>query len=273
LKTLWRMWKPVQTPDDVLAYYAAFDEDGRLDTVPIELERTKELLLRVLPEGGAVADVGGGTGRYAAWLASIGRRVTLVDPVAHHVELARARGGFDALQGDARSLPFDDASFDAVLLLGPLYHLGERGDRLAAIREAARVCRPGGVVAAAAISRIAPVLNVVMRPDLLEREDDALENMLEEVSTGRRVDPSRRRGIFPDAFFHGPDDLAGELAEGGLHVEGVYGVEGPGWLAMRTAEVWNDPALRERLLRLARFAEEHEQLRPLSPHLLGIARR
>ena len=47
-------------------------------------------------------------------------------------------------QGDARALPFADASADALLLLGPLYHLQERADRLRALREAARVLRPGG---------------------------------------------------------------------------------------------------------------------------------
>jgi ubiquinone/menaquinone biosynthesis C-methylase UbiE len=57
--------------------------------------------------------------------------------------------------GDARELPFDDASADAVLLLGPLYHLIEAVDRLAALREARRVLTPGGVLAAATISRLA----------------------------------------------------------------------------------------------------------------------
>jgi len=55
--------------------------------------------------------------------------------------------------GDARALDLPDASADAVLLLGPLYHLVDRADRAAAIREAARILRPGGPLFAAAISR------------------------------------------------------------------------------------------------------------------------
>ncbi len=83
----------------------------------------------------------------------------LVDPVPLHVEQAGAASAraerplATVLQGDARALPHDDASADAVLLLGPLYHLVERDDRLTALREARRVLRPGGVVVAAAISR------------------------------------------------------------------------------------------------------------------------
>ena|SRR5258708_35166385 len=61
--------------------------------------------------------------------------------------------GIRAVIGDARELDLPDASADAVLLLGPLYHLAKRTERTAAIREAARVLRPGGPLYAAAISR------------------------------------------------------------------------------------------------------------------------
>ena len=77
---------------------------------------------------------------------------------------------WSATLGDARKLAFPDRSADAVLLLGPLYHLTERADRLAALREARRVLRPGGVVFAAAISRFASLLDGLAR-DLLDDPD------------------------------------------------------------------------------------------------------
>ena len=46
--------------------------------------------------------------------------------------------------GDARDLNLPDSSVDAVVLLGPLYHLRERAHRVQALREASRVVRPGG---------------------------------------------------------------------------------------------------------------------------------
>ena len=86
--------------------------------------RTVELLGRVLPAPPArVLDVGGGTGIHARWLARDGYDVTLVDLMAEHVERAATIEGVHASVGEARSLAAPDASFDVVLLLGPLYHL------------------------------------------------------------------------------------------------------------------------------------------------------
>jgi ubiquinone/menaquinone biosynthesis C-methylase UbiE len=78
--------------------------------------------------------------------------VHLIDPVPRHIEQA-ADTAVTAEPGDARTLPVTDNSYDVALLLGPLYHLLDREDRLRALREAARVVRPGGLVAAAAIGR------------------------------------------------------------------------------------------------------------------------
>src|SRR5204862_1547957 len=126
----------------------------------LEFTRTRELLQRYLPPPPAVIlDVGGGPGTYALWLAGLGYEVHLIDILPLHVEQAlraseassRARLA-GAVVGDARHLDVPDGSADAVLLLGPLYHLIERSDRLAALREAHRVLRAGGVIFAAAIS-------------------------------------------------------------------------------------------------------------------------
>ncbi len=85
----------------------------------------------------------------------------LLDAVPLHVDQAREVSSrqpdhpFTAVVGDARELPYEDQSADAVVLFGPLYHLTERDDRLRALAEARRVLRPDGVVLAAAISRFA----------------------------------------------------------------------------------------------------------------------
>lgn len=115
----------------------------------LELLRTRELLACTLPALPAViGDVGGGTGQHAGWLAGEGYEVHLVDPVARHVEwAARDHPALASVQvGDARSLPWSADSCDAVLLMGPLYHLTERRDRLRALAEARRVLRDGGTL-------------------------------------------------------------------------------------------------------------------------------
>ena len=111
-------------------------------------------------------------------------------------------------EGDARSLPLAGGSVDSVLLLGPLYHLGERAERIRALHESRRVCRAGGIVLAAAISRYAPLLGT-FRGRLLE-DEEVMANIGDEVATGRRVPGSRLRGRFPDAYFHLPDELREE---------------------------------------------------------------
>ena len=112
--------------------------------------RTQELLARLLPPPPAtVLDVGGGTGVHADWLAQRGYSVHVIDPVEEHVTLAGRIPNVSSAVADARCVSQADESQDAVLPLGPLYHLPEREGRFQALREARRVARPGAPVVAA----------------------------------------------------------------------------------------------------------------------------
>jgi SAM-dependent methyltransferase len=257
--------------DEILDHYGKRIERDRLagGYSRIELVRTKELLERFLPAApGSVLDVGGGPGAYAAWLAERGYRVHLVDPVPLHIEQAAARGGFTAALGDARRLDEGDSTYDAVLLLGPLYHLTERAERVGALAEARRVLRPGGIVAAAAISRFASLLDGLKYDRL---GDPAFRAIVErDLAEGQHRNPDRRPEWFTTAYFHRPEELEGELAEAGLATEGTFGVEGPGWLLRN---LWDDERQRESVLFAARAVERDPGLVGLSAHLLAIARR
>jgi ubiquinone/menaquinone biosynthesis C-methylase UbiE len=119
-------------------------------------------LQRLLPAPPArVLDVGGGPGTYAAPLARLGYQVHVVDPVPLHIEQARQAAaadpaaGFTAALGDARELAEPDASQDAVLLFGPLYHLTAAADRAHALAEAHRVLAAGGRLLGVAVGRFA----------------------------------------------------------------------------------------------------------------------
>lgn len=267
-------------PREVLAHYAAGLEARRLQGPRGQLEswRTRELLGRHLPPPPArVIDVGGGPGAYAAWLAARGYAVELVDPVPRHVEeaaelLAReGHGRAQASLGDARRLEHADATFAAALLLGPLYHLTERGERVRALAEARRVVRAGGVVAAAAVSRYASTLDGLRRGIL----GDALFRTMSErdLAEGQHRNATDDPSWFTTAFFHHPDELPVEAAEAGLEVVALYGIEGPAWILGDLEERWNDPARRAEILLAAQRLESEPALLGASAHLLLIARK
>ena len=220
--------------------------------------------------------MGGGPGVYAAWLARAGYRVHLVDPLPLHVaqaaETAAAQPDhpFSAAVGDARHLDAPDASVDAALLFGPLYHLTERVERLVALAEARRVLRPGGFALVVAISRFASLLDGV-RQAILDDPEAAL--VIEEtVRSGQHGNPGLDRypGWFTTAYFHRPDELETEIAESGLKLETLIGIEGPGGFI---GTGWDDPHQRPHMLRAARAVEQEASLLGLSPHLLAVARK
>jgi ubiquinone/menaquinone biosynthesis C-methylase UbiE len=252
--------------DDFARHYGEGIERDRLVSCgdSLELVRTLELLARVLPPAPArILDVGGGPGVYAERLARDGYDVHLLDVVELHVEQARERGSFAAELGDARDLSrFADESVDAVLLLGPLYHLIERRDRVAAFAEARRVLRQGGVVVAAGITRFASLLDGTVRGYI---DDPRFQEIVErDLREGQHRNPENVDGWFTTAYFHLPAELCGEAAEAGLEVESLLGVEGPGgWL-----DLW--PGERERALLAARLGEGAAGV---SPHMLCVARR
>ena len=155
--------------EDIISHYSQIQEEERLLTGSgaLEYARSQELIDRYLPPLPAVIlDVGGGPGAYSCWLAGKGYEVHLIEPSPKHVAQA-TKASLDQpdhpiasmSEGDARSLDHGDASCDAVLLMGPLYHLTTRDDRITALREAHRVVRPGGLVFSVAINRFASLMD------------------------------------------------------------------------------------------------------------------
>jgi len=263
---------------EIAAHYAEVAERQRLGPLSLERVRTWELLVRHLTEAPAVVlDVGGAAGVYALPLAARGYQVHLVDPMARHVEQALEASGqqpetplASATVGDARRLEWPDAGVDAVLLLGPLYHLTERADRVRALGEARRVLRPGGVLAAAAISRFASMMDGLLRGSL---DDPVFAAIVErDLRDGQHRNPTGRPDWFTTAYFHLPDELVEEVAEAGLELQDVVAIEGPAWMVPDIEQRLADPGRRERVLRAIRRVETEPSLLGASSHLLAVAR-
>lgn len=254
-------------------YYAKqFSEADRLVTRSangqLEFLRVQQLVSTRLAPHSRVLDVGGGTGVHTQWLANAGHTVAMIDPVPEQVATAnRVAPHVHALVGDARDLQFGDDSFDAVLLLGPLYHLQERGDRLRAWQEAHRVLAPGGIVFGAGISRAVAALKMVFARSFRDIPADALIDLLENGSDNKRVPTAG----FPGGHHHTSAELADEAADAGFENVVTVGIEGPAGLGLEMFAP--EQALVSAGNVIADAAHTAPLVADLSPHLMSIGNK
>ncbi|MDX3751132.1 class I SAM-dependent methyltransferase [Streptomyces sp. AK08-02] len=269
------MTSPGVAPEIVTFYAETIDEADRLSTTAdgrLELVRTQELLRRHLPPPPArILDVGGGPGAHARWLVADGYDVHLVDPIPRHLTQAEQSGATVEL-GDARHLTAEDASYDVVLLLGPLYHLPDRTDRDRALAEAHRVLKPGGLLAAAGINRYASLFEHTAYAHLHK------EPLRESISGILATQVHDGKKAFTKAYFHTGAQLLDEVSTANFSNTQVYGIEGPAWSLLaaterHTGESLGKSPLFESALAAARMAEPYPELLSASSHLLAVGNR
>lgn len=262
---------------EVAAYYdhQVDREWHRLTRHRVEYGVTLRALRDTLPPNARVLDVGGGPGRYAVALAAAGHSVTLLDLSPRMLERAQEHAAdrrvrlAALVEGTATDLSrFDNGSFDAVLLLGPLYHLPVAEDRVRAVRECRRVLEPGGVLLAAFITRYAPLRYLARTdPRLLLRDAARYETLLESGVLPEPFDMA-----LPYAYHARPEEIVPLLRLSGFDVlrllaaegivdgveERVCALQGPAW------DAWAD---------LNYDLADDPGLLAASTHILAIARR
>ena len=267
-------------PEEIEGHYQQVVEAERLAAEQGELERlrTQQILARELPPPPAVIfDVGGAAGVYAIPLAQQGYQVHLIDPVGLHLEQARSRAQAAGValasitQGDARKLDVPTESADATLLLGPLYHLVERSDRLLALREARRILKAGGVLFAAGISHFASLIDGLSRGFF---KDPVFRKIVaDDLASGQHRNPTENAHYFTTAFFHRPEELDAEIREAGFEEVRVLAVEGPIWSAAQFSGAWGDQVQRKELMEFLSSVEREPSVLGASAHLLAVGRR
>ncbi len=132
--------------------YRRFDESSRLTkskAAQVEFLTTVKYIEQYVKPGDRLLDVGAGTGEYSLYFAQKGVSVSALELADSNVAAFREKltqeHSVELVQGNGLDLSrYADSSFDAVLLLGPLYHLHSDEDKLQCIREAKRVCKPEG---------------------------------------------------------------------------------------------------------------------------------
>ena len=137
----------------IVDYYSGYDEDNRLvsKSGSVEFLTTKRYIEKYIKPGDRIIEVGAGTGRYSHALAQQGYNVDAVELVEHNIEVFKANTkegeNISIRQGNALDLSaFPDNAYDISLLLGPMYHLYTKEDKLKALREIIRITKPGGVI-------------------------------------------------------------------------------------------------------------------------------
>jgi len=203
-------------PDDISDIAQFYDSDSdrehdRLERHQLEYDLTWRYLEQYLPSQGAILEVGAASGRYTQGLARRGYAVTAVDLSA--ALLARCRQNLAAagvahrvqfVVADARHLPtVAERHFDAVLVMGPLYHLIEEADRTRALREAVDRVRVGGVLFSAFLNHFGTL------GDLIKRNPQWIE---EQEHVRSFVERGRRPGGYPRGGFRGYSATPAEIA-------------------------------------------------------------
>lgn len=167
------------------AYYSEKDENTRLLSQhgQVEYLTTMHYIKQYVKPGSRILEVGAGTGRYAIALARAGYQVSAVELLAHNIDIFRTQmtenDHIDLHQGNALDLSrFESDSFDAVLVLGPLYHLYSDDDKCQALNEAKRVLKPDGVLFAAYCMNEATMIQFCFRDDGQNMLDCLANNMM-----------------------------------------------------------------------------------------------
>jgi len=174
---------------DIVDYYTRNleGEHVRLERHQLEFDLTWRYLSNYLPRQGHILEIGAATGRYTLELARRGYRVTAVDMTAALLEKCNENLVTEGLEGqvqlvvaDARNLSeVTEKEFDAVLLMGPLYHLIVESDRKLALEEAFDRLKVGSIIFSSFISRYGILGDLLKNiPDWIEQEAE-VQSILE----------------------------------------------------------------------------------------------
>jgi S-adenosylmethionine-dependent methyltransferase len=198
---------------DIAGYYNSDParEHSRLERHQLEHDLTWRYLGQYLPSAGSILEVGAATGQYTLELAKRGYSLTAVDLSAALLDECRSAAARAGLEGrvqlfvaDARDLgSVPGHEYDAALVMGPLYHLVEEADRVAALTEARGRLRAGGVIFSSFLSRFGVLA------DLLKRSPGWIEDQAHARSF---VERGRRPDEYPRGGFRGYSARPSELA-------------------------------------------------------------
>lgn len=266
----------------LIEYYSTFDEWGRLDREPLEFQINWNYIQKYLPNVGHVLDNGAGPGKYAMKLAEKGYRVTLTDLTPKLVNVAENKAkelglsnqfaGFHVM--DAKSLDtLKDKEFDASLMMGPMYHLQNEGDRDAAVKELYRVTKDEGVVFVAFMSRTRHTISSLLNPEAW-KPNNTMDNIEEFIATGEFN--HQDEGRFTGAYYFDIQEINPFMESNGFETLNLIGLSSIGSLLSKEQwNYWTNKGQTEanRLIELLKKTATDPYTLGVSSHLLYIGRK
>ncbi|WP_211748909.1 class I SAM-dependent methyltransferase [Paenibacillus sp. Marseille-Q4541] len=268
--------------EKIIEYYSAFDEWGRLDREPLEFIVNMHYINKYLPEKGHLLDNGAGPGKYAMKLAQAGYQVSVSDltptlvekakEYAKKLELESSFPGF-YVQNATRLSHLADDTFDASLMLGPMYHLQEEEERNAAVKELHRVTKSEGIVFVAFQSRTRMLLNSLQNP-LHWKPNHTIAGVEDFLSTScfTHDDPGR----FTGAYYFGVEEIRPFMEHNGFTtIELIGSTSVGGLLDPKAREYWEQQgeAAYEQFLKIMIQTATDPSILGVSSHLLYIGRK
>lgn len=212
---------------DIEQFYENYDEEGRLERNQLEQEITLKYLQDFLPPSGKILELGAATGRYTLNLAQRGYSVHAVDLSAGLIKQAKARlNNFPDHQvtfevRDARDLShLSENTFDAILVMGPLYHLVEKQEREDLLKSCHRLIKPNGVLISTHCTRLGMLGHMLNKyPDWIGEQGEIQAIISQGFDANHE-----RKGNFR-AYFVRPEDVCAEHEAAGFTSKVLAGLE------------------------------------------------
>lgn len=261
----------MNTMDALKQFYENYDEDSRLLSRygRVEYRTTMRYIEKYLRPGMRILEIGAATGRYSHTLARQGFHVDAVELLEHNIEAFKLNThpgeNVTITQGNATDLSaFEDNSYDITLLLGPMYHLFSEKDQLAALGEAVRVTKKGGLIFTAYCGNDATILQFCFLRGMLK--DEHYQTLVDPITFKAKSDPI---DLFALHRTEEIDDLRSHFDVTPLHLVASDGYAN----YMRSALTEMDEDLFDAYLRYHFATCERRDMLGYSNHYLDIFRK
>lgn len=244
----------------------------------IEFEIVFHFLQTLLPREGMILDFGGGPGRYSLALTKQGHRVTLIDLSEKHIALAQQKIAglgsqkhlLEAYVGDQNTLrTIPDKTYDAVLCMGPLYHLTSEKDRDFCMRECARILRPNGYLFLTAYPRLSYLLDSIRSRAFASLQRNGYNAIHTILKQGHSADAD-----LPDTYFCQVEEIPKWFDRSGLAFVTMASLHGPvSFMDDKIEPIAKNPHAWNELIQLLIETCKEPQALATAEYVLGIGQK